>query len=262
MPQLPLALHLASHASFHTFVGGGNGAALRHIEALAAGTTGGALWLRGAAGSGKSHVLQAACRAADRAGRRAMYLPLGALDAAPGLLAGLDALDFLALDDVPRVAGDPAWEPGLFRVLNEFQTGPRGLLMAAAVMPADAGFALRDLASRAAGAVVYRLQPLTDEEQIEALLQHARHRGLELERAAARFLHARLPRDMRVLCEWLERLDSASLAAQRRLTLPFVREMLGSGGRTEPKLAAASGAAADDEEQRELGHRREQYDGD
>jgi DnaA family protein len=284
MAQLPLALHLATHAAFETFVEARNGIALRHVEALAAGTSGGTIWLRGARGSGKSHVLQAACRSADRAGRRAMYLPLGAPDAAPALLADLDALDFLALDDLPRVAGDPVWEAGLFQVLNGFLSPERGLLMAAEVMPAAAGFALRDLASRAAGAVVYRLQALTDEDQIEALLTHARHRGLELDAAAARFLQTHLPRDMAVLYAWLERLDSESLAAQRRLTLPFVREVLaasgpaGGAGEIGRRLASdavvsedgspadptlrAPAAAAHDEEQAELGDRSEQHDGD
>jgi DnaA family protein len=241
MAQLPLALHLASHAAFETFVEAGNGATLRHVKALAAGSSGGAIWLRGPHGSGKSHVLQAACRSADRAGRRAMYVPLGEPDAVPELLADLDRLDFLALDDVPRVAGDAIWEAGLFRVLNGFQSGDRGLLMAAEVSAAAAGFALADLASRAAGAVAYRLRPPSDEDQVEALLGHARHRGLELDAAAARFLQTRLPRDMGVLCAWLERLDRASLAAQRRLTLPFVREILAAQDAPEAGLVAAPG---------------------
>ena len=42
----------------------------------------------------------------------------------------------------------------------------------------------------------------------------------------------RLPRDMASLCGWLERLDHASLAAQRRLTVPFVRDVLGDIGET------------------------------
>jgi DnaA family protein len=254
MAQLPLALHLATHAVFETFVGGGNGAALAHVEALASGTIGGAIWLSGSSGSGKSHVLQAACRAASRAGRRAMYLPLRAPEVGPELLAGLEELDFVALDDLTRAAGIADWETRLFQVLNGFQAGERGLLMAAEAVPSGMRFALPDLASRAAGAVVYRLQTLADADQVEALQRHARHRGLDLDAAAARFLQARLPRDMSVLCAWLERLDTASLAAQRRLTLPFVREVLGGGASAPP--------AARGEEQPELRQGREQDEAD
>ncbi|HEX5421236.1 MAG TPA: DnaA regulatory inactivator Hda [Gammaproteobacteria bacterium] len=224
--QLPLALRLASHAVLETFVVGANGAALAHLRVLARGEQDGAVWLAGPAGSGKSHALQAACREAGAAGKRAMYLPLRVPEAAPELLANLDAIDFLALDDIDRAAGIPAWEERLFEVLNSLASGRRALLIAAGLTPAATSFALPDLASRAAGAVLYRLQPLGEEDQIAALMQGARHRGLELDPAAARFLQSRVPRDMHALGEWLERLDAASLAAQRRVTVPFVRSLL------------------------------------
>jgi DnaA family protein len=156
-----------------------------------------------------------------------MYLPLGAgADIGPELLADLDTLDFLALDQVGAVTGLPEWESRLFAVLNGFQSRERCLLMAADKAPAALGFALPDLASRAAGAVVYRLQPLGEKDQILALGLHARHRGLTLDAPAARFLQLRVARDMPALCEWLDRLDAASLAAQRRITVPFIREAL------------------------------------
>jgi DnaA-homolog protein len=226
--QLALPWRLEAHAAFDTLVDGGNSAAFTHVRTLArAADLGDVLWLWGVRGCGKSHVLQAACRDADRAGKRAMYLPLdGGVDADPELLANLDTLDFLALDALDRVAGLPAWEAKLFAVLNGFQSRERCLLMAAAKAPSALGFALPDLASRAAGAVVYRLRALGEQDQALALIRHARHRGLTLEPAAARFLQSRVPRDMPALCGWLGKLDAASLAAQRKITIPFIREAL------------------------------------
>jgi DnaA family protein len=250
--QLPLALSLDSHAVFETFVEGPNGAALAHVRALASGAGRGTVWLGGPRASGKSHALQAACSAAGREGKRAMYLPLAAPEVVPDLLANLEELEFLALDDLQCVAGRPVWETRLFQVLNGFLSGERGLLLAASAAPGAAGFLLPDLASRAAGAAVYRLQRLDEAQQVEALLRHASHRGLELDRSAARFLQARVPRDMGVLCAWLQRLDRASLAAQRRLTIPFIRELLGEH--------SSSRAAAQDEEQAELDERGQQHD--
>jgi DnaA family protein len=224
--QLPLALALPAHARLETFVAGPNHAAVRHVAELADGRAE-TLWLWGGRGCGKTHLLQAACRAADRAGRRAMYVllePNGAV--APDLLGGLDALDLLALDRVESVAGNDPWERALFTVLNAFAGGHGALLLAAGTAPAAAGFRLPDLASRAAGAVIYRLEPLDDADRVTALLAHAGARGLELERAAAEYLHHRVARDMFALVAWLDRLDRASLAAQRRITVPFVREQL------------------------------------
>jgi len=225
--QLALPLRLEDHAAFATLVPGRNAAAVAHVRLLAAGSAGESLWLWGPRGVGKSHLLQAACREADAAGQRAMYVPLAAgADLAPDVLAGHDALDFLALDGLDAVAGRADWERASFDVLNEFHAAGKPLLLAADNAPTAVGFALKDLASRAAGATVYRLHPLDDDEQIEALNLHARNRGFELEPAAARFLQARVQRDMPALCGWLHRLDAASLAARRRITVPFIRDSL------------------------------------
>ncbi len=250
VPQLPLALQLDRHAVFEAFIAGGNGAALAHVQAVAAGQRA-ALWLAGPAAVGKSHILQAACRAAAETGRRAMYLPLDAAEVEPALLADLEALDLLALDGLDAVAGRAEWERRLFKILNAAAAGELALLMAARAVPAAVGFALPDLASRAAGAVVYRLQPLGDADQVEALLEHARRRGVEMDPAAARWLQARVPRDMAVLMAWIERLDAASLAAQRRVTVPFVREMVAE---------LSAGAPAQQEQQRKLHERGQQHE--
>ena len=221
MGQLPLALGLADHARFETFVDGANGAAVRHARAVADGAPD-TVWISGSHASGKTHLLQAACRSASLAGRRAMYVALLEEHAAePEILAGLEGVELLALDRV-----DAAWERQLFVLFNEVAAKRGGLLLAALVPPAAAGFELRDLASRAAGAVAYRLQPLAHSERVDALLLHAEARGLDLERGAAEYLLDRVDRDMVGLERWLDRLDRASLAEHRKLTIPFIRDLL------------------------------------
>jgi DnaA family protein len=226
LSQLPLALALEDYASFATFVSGGNEAAVEHVRSLASGRAD-TLWLWGSEGSGKSHLLQAACRAATAAERRAMYVPLPAVS--PAILDGLEQVDLLAIDDVHTIAGDPDWEQPLFVILNAFSSRSGALLLAGNAPATRCGFRIADLASRAAGAVTYRVAPLGDAERVVALRLHATARGLELDVAAAEFLLKRVARDMRALTEWLARLDRASLSAQRKLTIPFIREQLGAG---------------------------------
>jgi DnaA family protein len=228
LAQLPLALTLADHASFDTIVVGGNGTAVDHVRSLARGA-GETIWLFGGGGVGKSHLLQAACRAASAAGRRAMYVALPA--GSPRILADLEPMDLLAVDDVHTVARDPAFERVLFAVLNAYSSRSGALLLSAATTAAQCGFDLPDLASRGAGAVTYRLAPLDDEQRATALRLHASARGLALDEAAADFLLKRVARDMTVLTQWLARLDRASLTEQRRLTIPFIRELI---RRSEP----------------------------
>lgn len=225
MAQLPLALALPDHASFATFVAGRNAVALEHVTRVAGGTPD-TLWLFGAPGSGRTHLLQAACRAAGEDGRRAMYVALDAAE--PALLADLDRVDVLALDGIDVAAGNSAWEGPVFAILDAFLARTGGLLLAADVPPLQCRFSLPDLASRAAGAITYRLAPLEDAERMLALQRHATARGLELEAAAADYLVRRVDRDMATLIGWLDRLDRASLSAQRRLTVPFIRERLTS----------------------------------
>jgi DnaA family protein len=224
--QLPLAVGLADHARFETFVAGANGSAVAHLRAAGNGAAE-VLWIWGAASTGKSHLLQAACHAATVAGHRAMYVPLGtALAAEPGILAGLETVDVLAIDAAERVAADADWERTLFALLNGVRERRGTLVLAARTAPAASGFRLPDLASRVAGAVTYRLQPLDHEGRVLALLAHAGARGLDLERPAAEYLLNRVDRDMAGLVRWLDRLDRESLVEQRRVTIPFIRELL------------------------------------
>ena len=227
MSQIPLPLRLDKHALFATFVAGDNAAAVAHVEELAEGRTAEVVWISGAAGSGKTHLLQAACRAAGEAGRRSMYARLDeGPDSHPDQLLGTERLDFLALDGIDAVAGQARWETRLFSILNDFHARGGRLLLAGRSAPVAARFALADLASRAAGATFYRLKPLDDEAQLAALMRHAASRGLDIEPASARFLLNRVERGMPQVCAWLDRLDRESLAAQRRITIPFIRSAL------------------------------------
>jgi DnaA family protein len=224
MAQLPLALTLKAHASFASFVSGPNAQAVDHVRAVASGQRHDSIWLRGPAGSGKSHLLAAACRLAGDSGRRAIYLPLGA-DREPGMLSNLDDVDLIAIDDLHRVAGQPAWEAALFPVFDaRLERG--GVVAAAEGSPHDCGFSLRDLESRAAAATIYRLGFLDDDDLEQAVRGHAGLRGLSLDAAAASFLTQRFSRDLGKLISCLDRIDRYSLAAQRRVTIPLLREVI------------------------------------
>jgi len=230
--QLPLGVQLGVSLRFETFHAGANGEAVAALRDLAAGPRRAPLWIYGPAGSGKSHLLQAACAEAGARGLTAAWLPLGALRAdGPALLGGFERLGLIALDDLDAVAGDAAWERALFTFYNDFRERDGRLVAAAKGAPAVLPFGLPDLASRFAAAEVHRLAPLDESEQAQALRRRAEHRGLELPDETLAFLTRRAPRDFAALCRLLDELDLESLAAQRRLTVPFVRDWLARGGR-------------------------------
>ena len=220
MKQLALGVRLRADAQFESFAVGANS------EVLAALKAGGAapLWLWGAPGSGKTHLLQASCA---KVGEGAAYFPVGHdLALPPDALQGFERAPLLCIDDADAVAGDLAWEQALFRVFNEMTELRGRLVFAASVPPRQAAWALEDWRSRAAACVVYQVRELDDAGRIEALRLRAAQRGLQLPDETSEYLLKRMPRDLPSLLRVLDELDEASLVAQRRLTIPFIRDAL------------------------------------
>jgi DnaA family protein len=229
MNQLVLPLQLADHAVFASFLTGDNATLVATLVDLSTGQADEGCWLWGARATGKTHLLQAVC---DRAGDRSAYLPLAELrDIGPAILEGLESRDLVCIDDVDGVAGDADWEVALFNLYNELQDAGGLLIVAASAAPRESGFDLADLASRMSRLPVFQLRPLSDAQRVAALQLRASHRGLELPNETAAFMLKRSRRDMASLYELLDTLDREALRAQRRLTVPFVREVLIDGKR-------------------------------
>jgi DnaA-homolog protein len=226
MRQLPLGVRIPDRAVFGTYLPARNVQAVDHLLLVADRHRVETTWICGPPGTGKTHLLQATCVQASAAAQ-AGYFPLGQLKTmGVGVLEDLPQLDCLCLDDVDAVTGSRDWELALFGVLREIQERGARLVLSAAAPPALMQWALPDLGSRCAASAVFQLRTLDEEEQREALKLRARTRGMELPDETARWLQRRFPRDMRTLYDLLDALDEASLVAQRRLTVPFIRSVL------------------------------------
>lgn len=225
--QIPLPLSLNPEQSFATFVAGPNEAVLAALQAYAQGTGEAFVYLWGEAGLGKSHLLNACCQAATTAGRRSAYLPLTALHAhGPQTLEGLEQLDVLCLDDIQTLAGNAAWESALFHLFNRLRDAGNRLIVSADAAPAQLPIALPDLRSRMAWGLSLRLRTLADQDKLAALSRHAKQLGMEITPAVGQYLLAHCPRDLPSLWRLLDGLDRATLAAQRKLTIPFLKTYL------------------------------------
>ena len=231
MSQLVLPLQLADHAVFASFLDTGNETLVATLVALADGEPGQGCWLWGGPATGKTHLLQAVC---GRAGDRSVYVPLDLLAAAgPGILDGLASRDLVCIDGLDCVVGDADWEIGLFNLFNELQEAGGHLIVAAGAAPREAGIDLPDLASRMSRLPVFQVHALDEAQRVAALQLRARHRGLELPDETASYMLKRSRRDMASLYELLDKLDLEALRAKRRLTIPFVRDVIARRG-TDP----------------------------
>ena len=225
--QIPLALRWPRRQRFEHFHAGENAAAVAAVRRAADQPDAPWVFLAGAVGSGKTHLLAAACQAASEAGRRVQYLPLGGLRGpAQDAIRGSGGGDLLALDDVEAIAGHDAAEHALFDLYNRCRAEGTTMLFSATLPPAQLPLVLPDLRSRLGMCTLALLRPLTEAERRDVLRTRARARGIELDDAVLDWLFVHHARDLGALGELLEDIDRASLAAKRRVTVPFVRQLL------------------------------------
>jgi DnaA family protein len=221
--QLPLSLSIRPSVDFAGFIAGRNGEALSRLRS----GSDPFIFLWGTSGSGKSHLLQACCHQSQAEQGRPAYLPFKSEHGLePAMLEGLETFSLVCLDDLEVLAGKQDWELAIFNLFNQLREADARLIVACDRPPAKLPLQLADLASRLAWGPCYQLFPLNDEERLELLMSSAERRGMTMSAEIASFLLQRIPRDIHFLTLLIDRLDQASLAAQRRLTIPFVREVL------------------------------------
>lgn len=145
---------------------------------------------------------------------------------APTLLEGLEDLELVCFDNIQMLAGHLDWEHALFAFYNTHRQNNHKLLLAADCPPKFLGFDLPDLKTRMAWGLTLKIQPLRDDQLIEALTYKAHFLGFDIPPAVGRFLLNHYVHDLAALWLLLEKIDRATLAAQRKLTIPFLKQIL------------------------------------
>jgi DnaA-homolog protein len=222
--QLVFDLAASEPPSFSNFLPGRNAEALAMLQAFALGSvaeTGVFLW--GAPGGGKTHLLRAAAYAADTRGAPVAYI------ADPGMLVAWDterlatSRSLIAIDNVDLASADA--QSVAFRLYNALKERGGHLVAASRVSPP--ALPLReDLRTRLGWGLVYEITPLADAEKAAALAAYAVQRGFRLGDDVIDYLLAHSPRDMPALLATVSALDRHSLAAKRPITVPLLRDWL------------------------------------
>ncbi len=215
MRQMILELSPAPQPTLENFFPGGSGAALAALRAALGGDER-TVYLWGAPGSGKTHLLHAFVHAFAGLGRRAVYAAASHFEAPM-------PLDALAADDVNRL--DIVGQLAAFDAYNAMQA-LRAPIVAAGDRPAVELPLREDLRTRIGSGLVIQVHPLTDEEKRAALVRHADGRGLRLSEDLVSYLLSRCARDMGSLVALVDTLDRYSLQTRRAITLPLLREIL------------------------------------
>lgn len=225
--QLPLALKLDTEATFDSYYcPGSHQLAIHQLRAMT--ETAGERFIYLCGSSGKSHLLQACCHLAEAQGRRARYIPLAEmLEFEPeAVLEGCEQLDLLCLDDLGQVLPSQKWEQALFNSYNRVLPLSCKILVSSNKALSQHSFSLADLRSRMQNFSTYLLQEMSDEERMAVFQMRASLRGMVIPEAVAEFIYLRYQRDLTSLITILNVLDQRSLAAQRKVTIPFVKEVM------------------------------------
>ncbi|MBL1260944.1 MAG: DnaA regulatory inactivator Hda [Thiotrichaceae bacterium] len=226
--QLPLSIRLRDHATFKNFSLADNQQLVTTLQcAVAADGDTTPLYLWGASGCGKSHLMQAACHQMAARDEVAAYLPLRDYQMfSPEILDGMESLALVCVDDIEAIAGLHEWEEAIFHLYNRMQGNDSQLVVAANAAPQGLALVLPDLMTRLGWGLVFQLNELNDEQKVVALQARAEAIGMQMNDDVARYLFSRTRRDMHSLFSLLEALDDATLVAQRRLTIPFLKAFL------------------------------------
>ncbi|MEK7758704.1 MAG: DnaA/Hda family protein, partial [Pseudomonadota bacterium] len=126
--QLALNLRLRDASSFENYFVARNREAVERLQhavlSLSNAPQAPASWLYlwGEPGTGKTHLLEAACRTAQEQGHAPLYVPLAdKADFTTALLEDVEQVPLVCMDDVDAIAGDATWEAALFALYEHLR---------------------------------------------------------------------------------------------------------------------------------------------
>lgn len=225
--QIPIQFDLKAEQSFSSFYIASHKEVIQHLTDTSSGKGEQLIYLWGEEGLGKTHLLQACCQQAHQQHRSALYLPLQKNKLpTPDIFEGLETLDLVCIDNIEHCAGNSAWELALFNFYNLSRENDHQLIITSHCPPKLLSLTLPDLKTRMSWGLTLKLQELTDAERIAALTCKAKYLGFELSPQVGQFLNKHYARDLPALWDLLPKLEQATLIAKRKLTVPFLKQIL------------------------------------
>lgn len=224
--QFPVQFEFQSNQSFSTFYPGNNEEIINQLKQLFINNEQ-QIFLWGGCGTGKTHLLQAICQEANNFARTSFYYSLKANDLPdPTILDGLENFDLVCFDNIEQIAGNTEWELTFFNFFNLHRDGNKKLVLSASCPPRFLAIQLPDLKTRMSWGLTLKLQSLTDEQQLNALIYRANDLGFEIPVRVGQFLITHYARDLPSIWILLDKIEQATLAAKRKLTIPFLKQIM------------------------------------
>ena len=225
--QFPLQFEFQANKGFDSFYPGSYAEIIAELHHLISGEGERQIFLYGNEGYGKSHLLQASCQLAHQKGMNPFYYPLNKRKLPPlAMLENLEKIKLVCIDDIDEIAGLLDWEQAFLNFFEQHLENNQRMILSARIHPDDIEMILPDLKNHLLNGLTLKLQPLADEESVSALICKASHIGLIITPKVGHFLLSHYASDLPSMWRLLEQLDKATLSAQRKLTIPFLKKIL------------------------------------
>lgn len=225
--QLPLPISLPDNETFASFYAGSNQLLVDTLQTVLAQPNFYSIYFWSTMSLGRTHLLYASCHALLKNNKKACYIPLEqSAFFTPDIFIGLDDYDLVCLDNIDFIAGNLQWEVAIFDLYNRLTEQKKAkLFITANSSPNQLNLSLPDLRSRLNWGQVYQLKELYDDDKLKALQLRSHLRGFELPTEVGLFLLKRVNRDMPSLFNLLDKLDQATITEQRKITIPFIKQL-------------------------------------
>ena len=229
--QLTLGVTLNAQQQLSNFSFSGSPALAQTLDQLMFNEQSDSVYVFGAQGVGKSHVLQGCVLKAQEMGQEAVYISCSELMQIPvhqanDYLVGLEHNVLVCVDDIDCLVANSHWAQAWFHLYNRLTQQGNHLVMSAKSNPRTINCSLNDLRSRLQLANVFQLNALDEVASRQLLKAKAKQKGLQLTDEQVAYIFSRSPRGLANLLAVLDLLDSASWLEKRRITIPFIKQVM------------------------------------
>ena len=220
MNQLGLPITLNTSMLLESFVA--NNELLRSINQLFLDENSSEVFIYGASGQGKTHVLQGGVLRALEIDKSAIYIDCS--ESFPEhIFDFIDRLDFISFDNVHLISTEN--QEVFFDLYNRARQAQIIILVSADSLPSNLEV-MKDIKTRLSLAAVYKLEELNDELIMSVINSQMSQRNLSVNSSVYEYLLRNYSRDLKLLLSTLNDLDKASLQAKKPISIPFVKKFL------------------------------------
>ncbi len=216
--QIPMDFGFFTKKTFENFIIGNNKKLFNSLNNFDKSNQ--IILIYGSKSSGKSHICEAVLNKNDK-----NHIFINNVDILINLKL-TDYYDLLVIDDLDNLVSSRKCEEKLFNLLNNQILYKKPALITSSKDINDCNLELEDLSSRITSDKIFNIQDLEDEDKVNMMVSYSTQRGLEIPQKVLDYIMNNCSRDLFFLCALIKSIDTVSLSAKRKITIPFLKKVL------------------------------------